>query len=442
MYKAFLEYIAENKLIKKGDRVLLAVSGGIDSIVMAHLFLRAGISMGIAHCNFTLRGTDSDMDEALVKDFAETHGIQYYSIRFNTKKYASEKGISIQMAARELRYSWFGKLLKKNGYDAVATAHNLNDNIETFIINLVRGTGLTGLSGIKIRRDYVIRPMLFATRKSIEDYCRENSISYREDKSNAEIKYIRNKIRHKVIPLLKQINPSVEQTLNETTGRMKDINEIFTEFIITTGKKIFRISGDSVTADITILNEFNSNSTVLYELFRPYGLDSGTVDDLRNIMKGKTGGRMFTPTHRIIRDRKELLIEKITNEKKDAVIINSPEELENCKLFSAARLKSVKNKFTIPAGRNIACLDFDLISFPLKIRNWQNGDVFYPLGMKHRKKLSDYFIDEKLSVVAKEKIMILESDGKIVWIIGERIDDRFRVTERTSRVLVLRVQSK
>ncbi|HOX74026.1 MAG TPA: tRNA lysidine(34) synthetase TilS, partial [Bacteroidales bacterium] len=149
MYKAFLEYIAENKLIKKGDRVLLAVSGGIDSIVMAHLFLRAGISMGIAHCNFTLRGTDSDMDEALVKDFAETHGIQYYSIRFNTKKYASEKGISIQMAARELRYSWFGKLLKENGYDAVATAHNLNDNIETFLINLVRGTGLTGLSGIK-----------------------------------------------------------------------------------------------------------------------------------------------------------------------------------------------------------------------------------------------------------------------------------------------------
>jgi len=332
--------------------------------------------------------------------------------------------------------------LKENGYDAVATAHNLNDNIETFLINLVRGTGLTGLSGIKIRRDYVIRPMLFATRKSIEDYCRENSISYREDKSNAEIKYTRNKIRHKVIPLLKQINPSVEQTLNETTGRMKDINEIFTDFIIATGTKIFRISGGSVTADITALNEFKSNSTVLYELFRPYGLDSGTVDDLRNIIKGKTGGRMFTPTHRIIRDRKELLIEKISSEKKEAVIINNPEELENCKLFVSARLKSVKNKFTIPAGCNIACLDFDLISFPLKIRNWQNGDVFYPLGMKHRKKLSDYFIDEKLSVVAKEKIMILESDGKIVWIIGERIDDRFRVTERTSRVLVLRVQSK
>lgn len=440
MLKAFLKYIEDNRLFNKDDRVLLAVSGGIDSMVMAHLFIRAGLTVGIAHCNFTLRGNESDMDEEQVKGFAAKQGIPFYSARFDTKSYASEKGISIQMAARDLRYSWFGEVRKENRYDAVAIAHNLNDNIETFLINLTRGTGLTGLSGIMKKRDTIIRPILFATRKSIEDYCRENNIAYREDKSNAETKYTRNKIRHLLIPLLKEINPSVELTLNETSERMNDINEIFTEFIETAGKKIFRKNGEVVLADITALNQFRENNTVLYELFRPFGLDSGTPDDLRNIIKGKTGGQIFTATHRIIRNRKELIIEKINAKRKETIIINSLEELPECPQFVSVRLKNVSNRFRIPASRQIACLDRDLISFPLTIRNWQRGDVFFPLGMNHKKKLSDYFVDEKLSISAKEKIMIMESDGRVVWIIGERIDNRFRVTESTRRVIILKAQ--
>ncbi len=441
MFKAFLKYIDDNRLVNKDDRVLLAVSGGIDSMVMAHLFIRAGITVGIAHCNFTLRGNDSDMDEELVKGFAAKQGIQFYSARFDTKAYASEKGISIQMAARDLRYSWFRKVRKENRFDAVAIAHNLNDNIETFLINLTRGTGLAGLSGIRNKRDTVIRPLLFAARKSIEDYCRENNISYREDKSNSETKYTRNKIRHLVIPLLKEINPSVELTLNETSERMNDINEIFTEFIENAGKKIFRKSGEVVLADITALSQFRENNTVLYELFRPFGLDSGTPDDLRNIIKGRTGGEIFTPTHRIIRNRKELIIEKMNANKKEPITINSPEELQECTQFVSVHLKNVSNRFRLPSSRQIACIDRDMISFPLTIRNWQHGDVFFPLGMTHKKKLSNYFVDEKISLAAKEKIMILESDGRIVWIIGERIDNRFRVTESTKRVLILKAQS-
>jgi len=438
MFKAFLKYIDDNRLLKKDDKVLLAVSGGIDSMVMAHLFIRAGIKVGIAHCNFTLRGNESDLDEELVKGFAANNGIPFYSARFDTKVYASEQGISIQMAARDLRYSWFRKVIKENRFDSVAIAHNLNDNIETFLINLTRGTSLAGLSGIRKKTDIVIRPILFATRKSIVDYCSEYNIVYREDKSNAEIKYTRNKIRHLVIPLLKEINQSVEFTLNETTERMNDINEIFSDFIENAGKKIFRNSGDFIVADIAALNQFRKNNTVLYELFRPFGLDSGTPEDLQNIIRGRTGGQIFTSTHRIIRNRKELLIEKFTIQKKETIIINSPEELSECPLFASVHLKNVTKRFRIPASRQIACLDSDLISFPLKIRNWQDGDVFFPLGMTHKKKLSDYFIDEKLSIAAKEKIMILESDRSIVWIIGERIDNRFRVTESTRRVLLLK----
>jgi len=231
MFEEFKSYIKKNNLFRKHDRILMAVSGGIDSMVMSHLFIRLGTEKGIAHCNFSLRGVESDLDEELVKDFACKNGIPFYSIRFNTLEHASSNGISVQMAARELRYEWFEKTRFENSYRLTAVAHNLNDNIETMLINLTRGTGLTGLSGMRPSANMIIRPLLFASRQGIEKYCIENRVPFREDKSNAETKYTRNKIRHLVIPVLKEINPSVEVTLNETAARLAGIDEIVSEYI-------------------------------------------------------------------------------------------------------------------------------------------------------------------------------------------------------------------
>ena len=231
MLDEFKRYIAVHNLAKAGDKILVAVSGGVDSMVMTHLFLELGYNIGLAHCNFSLRGRESDSDEKLVIKYATDHNIPFFSTRFDTKTYARKKGLSVQMAARELRYSWFEDIRMNNGFDSVAVAHNLNDNIETLIINLVRGTGLTGLTGMRPRNNNIIRPMLFATREEIMLYCKDHEIIYREDKSNAETKYTRNKIRHRVIPVLKEINPSIEMTLSETAERFAGINDLVSEYI-------------------------------------------------------------------------------------------------------------------------------------------------------------------------------------------------------------------
>lgn len=442
MLREFIKYIDDNRLIKKDDRVLLAVSGGIDSMVMTDLFKRAGISIGIAHCNFTLRGKESDKDEELVREFAVRNGIEFFSVRFDTGSYAEEKGISVQMAARDLRYSWFEKIRKKNGFDSVALAHNLNDNIETFLINLTRGTGITGLSGIKKTRNRLIRPLLFATRNSIEKYCRKYGIVYREDKSNAETKYTRNKIRHQVITVLGEINPSIESTLNETSERLRDINEIFRGFTENLRRKIFRKHDGNLTADISRLTPFMKNSAVLFELFRPFNIKSGGITDLRNILKGQTGRQMITDTHRIIKNRNELIITALPVKENETLSFRNIRELSEYPIIISVRELTVSGGFRIPVSRYTACIDYEKISFPLNLRNWQHGDYFYPLGMKHKKKLSDYLIDRKIPIPGKENIKVLESEGKIVWVIGERIDDRFKVTENTAKVLIIKVSGE
>lgn len=440
MLKEFTGYIEDNKLVNKNDRVLLAVSGGIDSMVMAHLFIRAGIKTGIAHCNFCLRGEDSEKDEELVRQFAARNKKDFFNVRFDTEAYAKEKGISIQMAARDLRYTWFEKIRKMYEFDSVAIAHNLNDNIETILINLTRGTGIAGLSGIRKTRERVIRPLLFATRKSIENYCKENHIDYREDKSNTETKYIRNKIRHLVLPLLSEINPSIESTLKETSDRLNDINAIFTAYTIQLRKKV--IKKKSMTSEINIekLNPYLNNNTLLFELFRPFGLRPHSLNDLRNIIAGQSGSEIITPTHRIIKNRQELIISEITITDDSCLHYKDLNEFRECPLFKSVRLINITARFRLPASRNTACLDLEQITFPVTVRNWQHGDYFYPLGMKHRKKLSDYFIDNKIPVLTKGQIKILISGNKTVWIIGERIDDRFKITDSTRKVLIIKAK--
>jgi tRNA(Ile)-lysidine synthase len=442
MLNEFLKYIEVNHLVNKGNKVLLAVSGGIDSMVMADLFIKSGIKTGIAHCNFCLRGRESDKDEVLVKNMAALHKIPFYSIRFDTMGYAAEKGRSVEMAARELRYGWFEEIRKKDGYDAIVIAHNLNDNIETLILNLTRGTGIAGLTGMRNSRNHIIRPLLFASREIIKKYSLKHKIKFREDKSNAETKYSRNKIRHLVIPVLKEINPSIEETLNETAERLSATNDIVNYFTDQLRADLIKKKDGNLVVNISRLKSSLGNSTLLYELFKPFGITGSLVKDLDKIAKGETGGQLFTGTHRLLKNRNEIIISVLVEKKDEYYKANSISGLRRVPGIFSVKSFRTDPGYIIPSERETACLDFDKLLFPVVVRKWESGDFFYPLGMKRKKKLSDYFIDRKFSRFDKEKTLILESNGNIVWIVGERIDDRFKVTNATEKILIIKSISR
>ena len=438
MIDEFKRFTTENSLIKKGDKILLAVSGGIDSMVMAWIFHHLHYDIGIAHCNFSLRGLESDKDEELVHLFAFDHNIPFHSIKFETKAFAKKNGLSVQMAARELRYKWFEEIRMENGYDSIAVAHNLNDNIETLLINLARGTGLAGMAGMKPLNNRIIRPLLFATRGDITDFRNQHSIEFREDRSNADIKYTRNKIRHQIIPLLKEINPSIETTLNETAQRFSGFNEIVSEYISGIRERMVQREDQIITFNISALKDYLHNKVILFELFKPFGITNALLSDLVKVIEGKTGGLIITGTHRIIKNRKEMVI---SDEEINSEISYTIEKLKDFRVFpgiTSARYTIITQNFEINSDPHIACFDFQKVSFPFTIRKWKAGDYFFPLGMNKKKKLSDYYIDNKYSKFDKENTFILESAGKIIWVIGDRIDDRFKITDSTTKGLLLK----
>jgi tRNA(Ile)-lysidine synthase len=437
MFEQFKKYISENDLIKNGDRILMAVSGGIDSMVMAHLLLRTGTETGIAHCNFSLRGEESDLDEELVREYASNHMIPFWSIRFETKEFAVRNGISVQMAARDLRYKWFDEIREKHRFDSIAVAHNLNDNIETMLINLTRGTGLKGLTGMRPSGRGIIRPLLFATRQSIAEYCKENNVIYRDDRSNSETIYARNKIRHLIIPVLREINQSVETTLNETAERFYGINEIVNSYTEEIRKNIFFPVAGNFEIKLASLEPYVGNKTILYELFKPFGITDSLLTDLLNVIGGKTGGHIMTPSHRILKNRKVIIITPDKEAYRPVFEIPGISEMTLVPQVISAQYVNITDEFKIPSGPFIGCFDAGMVSFPLTIRKWEKGDFFFPFGMKSRKKLSDYFIDRKLSIPEKEEIFVMESAGEIAWIMGERIDNRFRITRSTKKALVI-----
>jgi tRNA(Ile)-lysidine synthase len=440
MLDRFSKFISENKLIKENQKILLAVSGGIDSMVMAHLFLRSGIKTGIAHCNFSLRGDESDMDEKLVRDYAAKNNIPFHSKSFDTKSYAEANKLSVQMAARELRYAWFEEIRNEYKYDLVSVAHNLNDNIETLLINLTRGTGIAGLTGISVRHNFIIRPLLFATRNEIMSYCSAHGVIYREDRTNAETKYIRNKIRHKIMPVLKEINPAIEYTLAETAERISEISSILSEHISEITSKVSHQKDGTTIFDVNLLKDFRHNKTVIYELFKPFGVTGVMIPDLIKIIDGRTGSQVMSPTHRIIKNRMQMIVTPLHEGEDTLYEIDSLEDFRKVPEIKSASYFNISTGYMIPSNSRFACLDTERIKFPVTIRKWKAGDYFYPFGMGKRKKLSDYFIDKKYPLTEKEKKLVLLSGDEIVWVIGERIDDRFRITDKTKTVLVLESQ--
>jgi tRNA(Ile)-lysidine synthase len=442
MIDEFRKFISENNLVTTDDRILLGVSGGIDSMVMAYLFHQLNFKTGIAHCNFSLRAADSDKDEEMVRRFAAENNIPFHCRKFDTKAFAKKNRLSIQMAARELRYKWFEEVREENGYDYIAIAHNLNDNIETLLINLTRGTGLAGMAGMKPSVNRIIRPLLFATRNDIVLFRDQHDIEFREDKSNADTKYVRNRIRHLVIPVLREINPSIETTLNETAERFSGLNEIVSAYITRLRERISEEREGLVRINLNQLKAHFHNKAVLFELFKPYGITSALLTDLIKIIEGKSGGQIITETHRIIKDRKDIIISAGITSGETSFTINRIEDLCTFPGISSVKNVRITDTFEIPNEPHMACLDCRKITFPVIIRKWKAGDYFYPLGMNQKKKLSNYFIDNKYSRFDKENIYILESEGQIVWIIGDRIDDRFKITESTKKGLLIKSKRK
>ncbi|HEY0031245.1 MAG TPA: tRNA lysidine(34) synthetase TilS [Bacteroidia bacterium] len=438
MHQDLLNYITEEKLFGPADKVLLTVSGGIDSVVMCALFHKAGLSFGIAHCNFQLRGEESEADELLTEELAEKYGVQFHSISFDTSAVAKKNKLSIQAAARQLRYQWFEEIREQYKYKAIATAHHQDDSVETFFINLVRGTGISGLHGILPKQGKIIRPMLFTTKKAIEAYAKKNKIKYREDSSNASDKYARNKIRHHLIPVLKELNPNLEQTIQEDIQRLHETEIIYKKEIDRERSQLLKETKGGITISIEKLKKLNPLSAYLYEFLKTYHFNGSHVKDVIHSLNGISGKQFFSETHRLIKDRRELIIEPI-NRKEEAKEGKKVLISENSKAIIVDGKKiifhSVKaEKHQVKKSNTCANLDFDLLTFPLEIRKWKTGDAFYPLGMRGKKKLSDFFIDRKFSLDRKENIWLLTSAGKIVWVIGERIDDRFKITDKTSKI--------
>jgi len=436
MIEEFRKYIAVNELFPPEARVLLAVSGGIDSMVMAHLFLRCGYESGIAHCNFNLRGDESDADEKFVRDFAMNHSIPFFTTRFSTEIYAAEKGLSTQMAARELRYSWFEKIRHDNGFNTIALAHNLNDNIETFIINLVRGSGIGGFAGIKPKTGYLIRPLLFATRNEIAEYCDKYEVNYREDSSNSDTKYVRNKIRHLIIPVLKEINPSFERTIEETIERVSEINEIYSGHIEKVRMTLLKENRAGLVLNISEILTLSPLSTMIFELFRQFGLSRPMISELIKLTGSRNGSQLVTTSHRFIKNRNELIIIRNLSEPDISIRLDTLDELLKVQIPGKFSVNDCGKDFIITTSPCTTLLSLNKIKFPVVIRSWKPGDLFYPLGMNRKKKLSDFFIDSKFSIPEKEEALVLETEGKIACILGIRTDNRFRITGSTTKCLV------
>ncbi len=434
-------FVSENNLFCKNDRILIALSGGVDSVVLAHLMLKANYDIALAHCNFHLRQEESNRDEAFVRSWAKENGVELFVKEFDTFSYMKENKLSLEMAARDLRYQWFSSLLKEYGFSYLATAHHLGDSIETFFINLLRGTGIAGLHGIQAKNDKIIRPLLFATREDILNYAKKNNISYVEDSTNSETKFIRNKIRHNLFPVLRDINPNFEFALKKDIDYLKDTEFIFRREIEKVKQEIIEQEKDLIKINISKLLLLNPMKIYLYEILSEYGFNEANINDITQSFEEISGKQFFSKTHRIVKDREYIFVEQRKESPvNDFFLINQNQGSLIFPLKMQFEVLKDLRFINISKDKNVAMLDFDLLKFPLVLRKWRQGDSFVPFGMRKEKKLSDYFTANKYSIIDKENQWILCSEDKIVWLVGERIDDRFRISNKTKNILKIELE--
>ncbi len=417
---------------------MLAFSGGVDSVVLADLLHKAGYQIELAHCNFQLRGKEATDDTAFCKTYAESISVPFHVIYFDTKDYAAEHKLSIQMAARDLRYNWFKKLKQEHSFDYILTAHHASDNVETLLVNLIRGTGIRGLQGIPEQQNFMVRPLLFATKDEIREYALKQKLTYREDSSNQEVKYKRNFIRHQIIPGLKILNPSIEETIHTSIQFFKQSSEIIAEYAQLKYDSICHEKNNQLFIDINLLNNEKQKETLLFEWLYNKQFKTTQIEQLSEalLIENHTGKQFSTATHELVIDRKYIIVQPIDKEIfPKEFIINSIDDIKHLPIklqfeeTTKSEFSSNKNEITITYQDNL---------FPLTLRRWKNGDKFKPFGMDGFKKLSDFFKDHKLSLFEKENVWILENNEHIIWVVGYRMDDRCRILPGTTLVMKIK----
>ena len=438
MFSKFQNHIASRFPFLEDQKLFLAVSGGLDSMVLLHLVKQLPYEIAVLHCNFQLRGLESFGDQNFIQEYCDQHNIPIYTTQFDTEAFAKDYKLSTQVAARELRYSWFYELLEKESFDYILTAHHADDNLETFIINLTRGTGLEGLIGIPEQNDRIIRPLLPFSREEILKYAEENNIEWREDSSNASNKYLRNKIRHDLVPILKEINPNFLNAFQKTQSYLQESQEMVEDASIMIYQQVAKEEGDDIHFDLNQLKKLPNYKSYLYQWLNEFGFLAW--NDIYDLVDGQSGKQVLSAEFRLLKNRDTLILSPISemSEKEEFEItandteVNFPLKLRLCNV----------SHITIDSNKAIF-VDAEKIQFPLVLRKWNEGDVFQPFGMNGKsKKVSKLFKDEKLSLIEKEKTWILSSDNQIVWVVGIRQDERFKIENTTNKILKIELHNE
>ncbi len=439
LVERFVAHVNNNGLFDRGHTLLLAVSGGVDSVVLCELCRQAAFSFVIAHMNFGLRGAESDADEQWVRELAEQYKTEVRIRRVDTLAYADQHNVSVQVAARELRYNWFQELLRQGFGSRLLTAHHADDNLETVLMNFFRGTGINGLAGIPDRQEALIRPLLPFSKQEILEFARMRGLRWREDLSNQSDKYTRNYFRNVLIPLVEKVYPEAANNILRNIPRLKEAGQLYRQAVDAHLKKMVEPKGEEQHVPVLKLRRSEPLATIVFEWIRPYGFHAAQLPDVLGLLGEDAQGKYVqSVSHRLIRNRNWLILAPVGASKAGHILIEEgapsvfwEDQVLTCKVLPAGEADLAAG------GGSTACLDTAVLRYPLILRKWKPGDYFYPLGMTKKKKLSRFFIDQKLSVTQKEKTWVLESDKRICWVVGMRIDHRFRVREGSRMVLML-----
>lgn len=436
------DFIEKERLLIPEAPLIVGLSGGADSVALLSILVRLGYQPIACHCNFQLRGEESIRDRNHAGTIAATLNTPFEETTFDTTGYAREKNISIEMAARELRYRWFEQMRQQYNAQAIAVAHHRDDNAETLLLNLIRGTGLTGLTGMNPRNGYIVRPLLCLSRQEITEYLSIQKLAFVTDSTNLEPFCSRNKIRLEIMPLLRQINPSVDNCIERTIGFLRQSNRLYRAAIDEWKKKICTIKGQNLYIDLTILQSTPAPETLLFEIISPFGFNAAQIHDIITVHQtAQSGKQYFSTTHRIITDRKKIILQE-RQARMDTATLASWQERECGEKNGLVLTYHTADNFSIPRTPDTACFDADKIRFPLSLRHWRQGDRFRPFGMNGKKKLSDYFNDHKYSLIEKEEALLLCDRENILWIVGKRAANDARITSETKRILLIQTSKQ